>query len=106
MTTRSFSEVSAATRSSEGLQLRRRGLGAGPAVLGDVDHHAVRALVLLLEEARRGHRVAVLAMLGAGRTELLASLLDVLDPEAEVVQAVDRAHAVVAVGRFVCLEIE
>src|SRR5262249_11917065 len=83
-----------------------------PARLGDVDHHAVRApgpppdrRVMDAGHPDAEGAVDVVAGLGPGRRQLLLDLLEVLDLEADVVDAAPVLAALHA-GHVVVLEVE
>src|SRR5438067_10766647 len=69
---------------------RRQRLGAGPAMLGDVEQHAFRPEEFLLEIAGL---VPVLALVdvvaGAEALEFLRELVDILDQDAEMMNAAE-----------------
>src|SRR5437764_13029709 len=75
-------------------------LGAGPAMLGDVEQHAFRPKEFLLEIAGL---VSVLALvdvvLGAEALELLREFVDILDQHAEMVDAAE-IHALSELDRL------
>src|SRR5204863_4081658 len=64
----------------------RQRLGAGPGVFGDVEKHAFGAVQLDLEPAGAVAGL-VHVMLAAQRLDLLREFLDVVDEDAEMVQA-------------------
>src|ERR1700732_4651187 len=78
-------------------------LGAGPAVLGDVEQHAFRPVELLLEVSRLLAAVPLVdVMLGAEALQLLRELLDIFDQDSEMVHA----GVVHALAELIALEFE
>src|SRR5580704_10986006 len=69
------------------LRLRRHFLGgAGPAVMGQVKHHAVGvAKFCLVERIRRGRPARKIG--AAGLRDLLLRFVEIIDPHAEVIEA-------------------
>src|SRR6516164_7967765 len=81
----------------------RQWLGAGPAMLGDIEEHVLGAVELLLEIAGLLPAVALVdVVLGAEAFELLRKLLDVLDQHPEMVDAA-KIHTL---SELVALEFE